>query len=199
MTPSRDASMSVLEYIPLVNALCWHQHTIREHAQRTATLAYALTRQLCLSEEETYLISLAALVHDIGKIAVPATILNKPGPLSENEWAIVRCHPEIGSQLLQRAGGMWTSIASLVLAHHERWDGRGYPYGLAKEAIPLGARILAIVDAYDAMTESRPYRRSLPPAEARAEVRRCAGSAYDPRIVDAFLQMEATDRLPWPW
>ncbi|GCE15189.1 hypothetical protein KTT_50480 [Tengunoibacter tsumagoiensis] len=94
---------------------------------------------------------------------------------------------------------MWTFIASLVLAHHERWDGCGYPYGLAQEAIPLGARILAIVDSYDAMTGSRPYRRSLSPAEARAEVRRCAGSAYDPQIVDAFLQMDTIDPLSWPW
>lgn len=199
MTHPRDTSRSVLEHIPLVNALCWYQHIIHEHTQQTAILAYALARQLRLSKEETHLISLAAFVHDIGKIAVPAAILNKPGPLSEHEWAIVRCHPEIGSQLLQQAGGMWTFIASLVLAHHERWDGRGYPYGLAKEAIPLGARILAIVDAYDAMTGSRPYRRTLSPAEARAEVRRCAGSAYDPRIVDSFLRMDATDHLSWPW
>lgn len=101
----------------------------------------------------------------------------------------MRRHPEIGFQLLQRAGGIWSYIASLVLAHHEQWDGQGYPYGLAGEAIPLGARILTVVDAYDAMRGPRAYRRSFTPAEARAEVQRCAGSAYDPRIVDAFLQM----------
>jgi HD-GYP domain-containing protein (c-di-GMP phosphodiesterase class II) len=97
-------------------------------------------------------------------------------------------HPEIGRQVLVQAGGVFVLLSRIVGAHQERWDGEGYPYGLAREAIPLGARILAVVDAYDAMTSQRPYRAALPIAHASAELQRCAGSQFDPQVVDAFLR-----------
>jgi HD-GYP domain-containing protein (c-di-GMP phosphodiesterase class II) len=97
-------------------------------------------------------------------------------------------HPEIGRQVLVQAGGIFVLLSRIVGAHQERWDGSGYPYGLAREAIPLGARILAVVDAYDAMTSQRPYRAALPIAHASAELQRCAGSQFDPQVVDAFLR-----------
>lgn len=108
----------------------------------------------------------------------------------------MRRHPQIGAQLLQSVGGIWAYTAPLVQAHHERWDGQGYPEGKAGEAIIPGARMLAIVDAYVAMTESRPYRQALTPAEARAEIQRCAGSAFDPHIATVFLQiLERNNRM----
>ncbi|HEY7416436.1 MAG TPA: HD-GYP domain-containing protein [Ktedonobacteraceae bacterium] len=171
----------------LNDALSWYQHIMAGHAQGTALLAQALVARLQCSEEEAHVIILAALFHDIGKIAVPATILNKPDLLEEQEWAIMRRHPEVGYSMLIEAGGTYSYIAPLVLAHHERWDGLGYPHGLAGEAIPLGARILTVVDAYNAMTEERPYRQSLTQDEAKAEIRRCAGSHYDPAVVEALL------------
>jgi HD-GYP domain-containing protein (c-di-GMP phosphodiesterase class II) len=100
-------------------------------------------------------------------------------------------HPEIGRQVLVQAGGVFVLLSRIVGAHQERWDGEGYPYGLAGEAIPLGSRILAVVDAYDAMTSQRPYREALPVVSARAELERCAGSQFDPQVVDAFLRVLA--------
>ena len=129
-----------------LNVLNWYKSLVGQHAQQTSQLARALAEELQLSEQETSLIGLAALVHDIGKIAIPAFLLNKPGPLTEQEWVLMRSHSQIGAQLLQSAGGIWLDAAPLVLAHHERWDGHGYPHGMAKEAIPLGARILAIAE-----------------------------------------------------
>src|SRR5207244_13528957 len=122
------------------------------HARRMVHLAEATARRLGRPAEELHLIRLAALLHDIGKIGIPAPILNKPGPLSEEEWAVMSRHPEIGRQVLVQTGGIFVLLSRIVGAHQECWDGSGYPYGLAREAIPLGARILAVVDAYGAMT-----------------------------------------------
>jgi HD-GYP domain-containing protein (c-di-GMP phosphodiesterase class II) len=173
---------------PMLTAdtLRWYQRTKAGHAQRAACLAMALAHGLRRSEQEERFICMAALLHEIGKLSIPAAILNKPGPLTKLEWAIMRLHPEIGYQMLIGAGGVYTHVAPLVLTHHERWDGLGYPFGLAGKAIPLGARILAVADAYDAMTEQRPYRLPRTTAEASAEVRRCAGSRYDPLVVEAL-------------
>ena len=147
----------------------------------------ATAQQLGCAEEEQHLVSLAALLHDVGKIGIPHEILNKPGPLTEDEWAVMRNHPGIGRQILQQAGGKCALLSHIVVAHHERWDGSGYPYGLCEEAIPLGARILSVVDAYDAMTSDRPYRQAMPEAVAQAELLQCSGSQFDPRVVAAFL------------
>ncbi len=133
---------------------------------------------------------MAALLHDIGKIGVPDIILLKPGPLTEEERQIMQRHPEIGYHILDQIGGVFERLASIVVAHHERWDGRGYPYGLAKTAIPFLARVLAVADSFDAMTSLRPYHQvPLTVSEAKSELRRGAGSQFDPCIVGAFLTM----------
>src|SRR5436853_5344348 len=157
------------------------------HYQRIVQLAEATIRKLGGSEEEQHLIRLAALLHDIGKIGIPDAILHKPGPLTSEEWAIMRRHPEIGQQILEEAGGIFRPLAAIVAAHHERWDGKGYPVGLAGEEIPLASRILSVVDSYDAMTSHRPYRIPFSTREARAELQRGAGGQYDPCVVEAFF------------
>ena len=160
-----------------------------DHSHRMVALAEATARALHLSEEEIHLVGLGALLHDIGKIGIPDAILHKPGPLSEDEWAVMRLHPEIGQRILTQAGGVFNSLANIVVAHHERWDGHGYPRGLEHEAIPLAARILTVIDSYDAMTSRRVYRNAMSPLAAREELQRCAGSQYDPDVVSAFLHV----------
>jgi len=153
-------------------------------------------------------LKLAAELHDIGKLAVPESILGKPGPLSEHEWTFVRQHPVISERIINGVPGL-EQIASTVRATHERWDGTGYPDGLSGEAIPLAARIIAVCDAYDAMTSPRPYRqkstsvtaamrdRSEPAGvgEALAELRRCAGTQFDGEVVAAFERVIAQPAL----
>ena len=160
-----------------------------DHSHRMVVLAEATARALQQPEEEVHIVRLGALLHDIGKIGIPDAILHKPGPLSEEEWAVMRLHPEIGQKILTQAGGVFLSLASIVVAHHERWDGRGYPAGLAHESIPLAARILTVIDSYDAMTSRRVYRNAMSPLAAREELKRCAGSQYDPDVVAAFLHV----------
>jgi len=169
-----------------------HDRGTSIHARRMIHLAEATARTLGRPAEELHLIRLAALLHDIGKIGIPDAILNKPGPLSQEEWAVMSRHPEIGRQVLVQTGGIFVLLSRIVVAHHERWDGAGYPYGLAQEAIPLGARILSVVDAYDAMLSERPYREAMSDADARAELESCAGSQFDPQVVQAFLQALST-------
>ncbi len=157
------------------------------HSQRMIELAEATARRLQRPEEELHLVHLSALLHDIGKVGIPDAILHKPGPLTTEEWNVMRQHPEIGRQILQQAGGIFGVLARIVVAHHERWDGAGYPLGLAQESIPLAARILAVVDSFDAMTARRVYREPFTVEQARQELQRCAGTQYDPQVVDAFL------------
>ncbi|MHB8597867.1 MAG: HD-GYP domain-containing protein [Ktedonobacteraceae bacterium] len=109
--------------------------------------------------------------------------------MTEEEWIVMRRHPVFGQHILEEVGGIFELLSHIVVAHHERWDGHGYPHGLAQSAIPLGARILTVVDSYDAMTSQRPYRQSLSDAHARAELKRCAGSQYDPQVVEVFLRV----------
>ncbi|MFZ5354565.1 MAG: sensor domain-containing diguanylate cyclase/phosphohydrolase [Bacillota bacterium] len=131
---------------------------------------------------------LLAFIHDIGKVAVPAEILSKPGPLNEEEWEAVRKHSEIGFRIAS-AYPEYAHLADDILTHHERWDGRGYPRGLAGEAIPIGARIMAIVDAYDAMTNTRPYRAAMSHEDALKEIERNAGMQFDPRLAVLFIDI----------
>ena len=173
----------------LVAAATAHDRGTDAHAQRVMHLAEATAGKLHRSEEELHLIRLAALLHDLGKIGIPDVILHKPGPLSTEEWAIMHHHPEIGQQVLAQVGGVFELLSHIVVAHHERWDGMGYPHRLAKEAIPISARILCVVDSYDAKISDRPYRKPRSAAEARAELQRCSGSQFDPLVVEAFLQV----------
>ena len=154
------------------------------HSQRVAELAARTARRLGLPEEEVELTRLAASLHDLGKLAIPEEILRKPGPLTEPERIVLERHPQIGFRMLESLGV--DPVADWVLHHHERWDGSGYPDGLPGEQIPLGARIIFVADAYDAMTSERIYRRRVSSEQAVAELQRCAGSQFDPEIVDAF-------------
>ena len=165
------------------------------HSQRVAELAARTARRLGLPEEEVELTRLAASLHDLGKLAIPEEILRKPGPLTDPERIVLERHPQIGFRMLESLGV--DPVADWVLHHHERWDGSGYPDGLPGEQIPLGARIIFVADAYDAMTSERVYRRRVSSEQAVAELQRCAGSQFDPEIVDAFaaeLAVEAPAR-----
>jgi HD-GYP domain-containing protein (c-di-GMP phosphodiesterase class II) len=147
-----------------------------------------------LDAERRHELEFAALLHDIGKLRLPREILDKEGGLSEAEWALMRRHPEDGQRMLERAGGLLGDIAPAVRAHHERWDGRGYPDGLRGAAIPLAARIIAACDAFHAMTTTRPYRPAMPVTDALTELRACAGRQFDPDVVEAILLLHR-DRL----
>ncbi|HST39103.1 MAG TPA: diguanylate cyclase [Conexibacter sp.] len=162
-----------------------------DHCDGVTELALAVGRRLGLAGERLDEVARAAELHDIGKIAVPEAVLHKPGPLDDDEWRLMRQHTVIGDRILSASPAM-RQVALLVRASHERWDGGGYPDGLAGEAIPLGARIVAVCDSYSAMTSDRPYQVPLRHAEAIAELRRCAGAQFDPRVVDAFCAVTFT-------
>lgn len=157
-----------------------------EHSETVTSLVEAVGRALGITERELSALRYAALFHDIGKIGIPDRILNKPGPLTGAEWTVMERHPAIGEQILAPLEFMRPALP-VVRHEHERWDGRGYPDGLAGEQIPLGARIVLVCDAYHAMTSSRPYRDPLPHWEAVARLRRGAGTQFDPAVVDTFL------------
>jgi HD-GYP domain-containing protein (c-di-GMP phosphodiesterase class II) len=150
--------------------------------------ALATAREHGLSEGELVDLAHGVLLHDIGKIGIPDSILLKPGPLTGEEWAIMRRHPEIGKRLLENISFLKGAVP-IVYCHHERWDGSGYPQGLNGEAIPLGARIFSVVDAFDAMTFDRPYSKAISFDAAKTEIRRCAGSHFDPAVVASFLRV----------
>ncbi len=159
-----------------------------DHSERLVLWAEAVARELGCSEEEIEALRWAARLHDIGKIGVPDAILHKKGPLTEEEWAVMRRHPIIGAEIVGQIKKL-APAAAIVRHHHERYDGQGYPDGLKGEAIPLGARILAVVDAYGAIVDRRPYKDARPHEEAVAELRRGAGTQFDPRVVEAFLRV----------
>ena len=156
-----------------------------QHCQRVVSMAERVARRLGCSAEELTDIRWGARLHDIGKVGIPDALLRKPGPLTDQEWAVMRQHPLLGEDILSAVQRM-RGAAKLVRHHQEAWNGSGYPDGLAGDAIPLGARILAVVDAFGAITETRPYREARTDAEAVAEIRRCAGGQFDPRVVAAF-------------
>ncbi|MDR3592725.1 MAG: diguanylate cyclase [Negativicutes bacterium] len=158
------------------------------HASRMQNFAVALAHKANLHSGQLSDIDLFAQFHDIGKVGVPDRILNKPGPLSGEERKIMQLHAEIGHRIATASDEL-APIADWILKHHERWDGKGYPLGLAGDAIPLECRILAIVDAYDAMTNDRPYRRAMTPAEAVDELKLGAGSQFDPELVARFMEV----------
>lgn len=160
------------------------------HSERVAELSLQLAKCMGLSEDEQTRIHIGAHLHDIGKIGIPDIILNKPGKLEENELTIIRQHPEIGDTIVRKVRVLH-SIADIVRHHHERFDGNGYPDRLCGEQISLGARIVAVADAFDAMTSTRTYRAALSLHETMKEIKRCRGSQFDPNVVDVLIeQME---------
>ena len=168
----------------LTSALGIHNAASKGHVERTKALVGEVAVGLELGVEETWTARHAAVLHDIGKIHIPSSILCKPGKLNKHEWEIMRRHPEIGAEMLSGIPGL-ERVRAAVLAHHERFDGRGYPAGLAGDEIPAEARLISVVDAYDAMTNDRPYRKALSHEEAIAELEAGAGSQFDPFVVEA--------------
>jgi response regulator RpfG family c-di-GMP phosphodiesterase len=170
----------------LVAMLDAREQTTARHSVRVRECALILARKMEVSKPELHDIALGTLLHDIGKIALPDAILLKPDSLTEPEWTVMRTHPQIGYDIIKSSAYL-AGAALLVLSHHEKYDGSGYPRGLAGNKICLGARIFAVVDAYDAMRSTRIYKPATSAEEALEEIRRCRGSHFDPAVVDIFL------------
>ena len=182
----------------LMQLLSERAPNLHERVAGVGVLATAVAAQLGLNAEQLDELQRAAELHDIGKLAIPDEILNKPGPLSESEWRFMRQHPVIGERILGAAPAL-RPVARLVRASHERWDGTGYPDRISGIKIPIGARIVAVCDAFDAMTSQRRYRTARTQVDAIAELRRCAGTQFDPRVVEAacaVLDSELADAPP---
>ena len=179
--------------VALARALEAKDDETEGHSERVTAYALRLGRALGLRREALEDLRRGALLHDLGKIGIPDAVLRKPGPLTEEEKALMRTHPLIGDRILEGLPAL-QGARGVVRHHHERFDGRGYPEGLQGEEIPLLARIFAVVDAYDAMTSDRPYRRALSHGEALAAIAREAGKQFDPQVVRVFLRVFAEER-----
>lgn len=162
------------------------------HSKRVGDMATIICKSLGLSDEETQQIHIAGHVHDIGKIGIPDTILLKDGKLNSYEWDLMKQHPQIGADILSKSEKL-TRIAAIILHHHERFDGKGYPFGAKGEEIPLGARIIAVCDSIDAMTSERAYRSAMPIDEVRMEIHNNIGTMYDPDI--AIIALKEWDKI----
>ena len=174
----------------LLEVMRGHEPNLATHVHGVARLALEVGRELGLEGEDLDILVRAAEMHDIGKIAIPEEILHKPGPLDESEWELMRRHPLVGARIIGSAPPL-APIASLVRYAHERWDGAGYCEGLVGTEIPLGSRIIFVCDAFEAMTEDRPYREAMSVDAALEEIRRNSGSQFDPKVVDAFMRVAA--------
>jgi HD-GYP domain-containing protein (c-di-GMP phosphodiesterase class II) len=157
------------------------------HSRHVVDLVLSVCDRLELSSKDRRDAEFTALLHDVGKIRIPSEIINKPGPLNADERAVVELHTIHGEEMLEKVGGVLGEVGHLVRSCHERWDGAGYPDQRAGDAIPLVARIVCACDAFSAMTTDRPYRKALSELDALAELRRCAGSQFDPAVVDALV------------
>ncbi|NLA57426.1 MAG: HD-GYP domain-containing protein [Firmicutes bacterium] len=177
----------------LLNTLFEKNPREEQHSERVAELCVLIGKSLGLNREQLEELKLTGLLHDIGKIVVDEAILNKATNLDEREWKHIQRHPVVGYRLLNFVPGM-SSVAAAILAHHERWDGTGYPRGLKGEEIPVNARIVAVADAYDAMVSFRPYRNSLTHEEAVEELQQRSGTQFDPRIIQAFVTDVAKEK-----
>ena len=159
---------------------------LRGHSARVTTFAESLARLLGWAGEQLDVLRLGGSLHDVGKISVNAELLRKPGPLTEDELSQIRRHPVTGARLVECFDDFQAALP-YVLHHHEHWDGSGYPHGLQGETIPFEARLLGVVDAFDAMTSRRAYRPALSVEQALAELKRCAGSQFDPELAETFV------------
>jgi diguanylate cyclase (GGDEF)-like protein len=183
---SRPGSVDQQLSAALSAALSERDGELGGHSDQVAQLARRTAERLQMRPDEVRQVTLAARLHDIGKMAISDRILNKTGPLDEDEWALMRCHTMIGERILAAAPAL-AHAAALVRSSHERWDGHGYPDGLQGDDIPLGARIIFVCDAYDAMRSERPYRQAFTHRRTVDELKRCAGSQFDPGVVDALM------------
>jgi putative nucleotidyltransferase with HDIG domain len=183
LAEAQDTPEDALEGLMAILQL--HERDGRGHATRVAALAVAMADEIGFDDEALTVLEHGALLHDIGKLDMPASILSKPAPLDEYEWRVMRTHPQVGYDLL-RNQPRFADAAEIVLAHHEAYDGSGYPRGLRNTRIPLGARILAVADAYDSMTHPHTQRPPMPPALAVEEIERCRGRQFDPDCVQSL-------------
>jgi putative nucleotidyltransferase with HDIG domain len=158
------------------------------HSKSVSGISEAIATKMNYDKDEIGQIRIAGLVHDIGKIGIDEKILNKNGKPDNEEWKEIKKHPEMGWRILSSTNEFF-ELASIVIAHHEKWDGSGYPNGLKGEEIPLKARIITVADAYDAMTSERSYRKPLGEDAAIEELKKCSGTQFDPKIVDVFLNL----------
>ncbi len=172
----------------LVTALDYGDNETQGHSRRVVEYAVLLAERVGVREPELSWVRRGAILHDVGKIGVPDAVLKKAGPLDREEWEQMRKHPEMGHGMLRHVAFLRPAL-DIVLCHQERWDGSGYPRGLKGEEIPLGARIFAVVDTFDAMTSDRPYRSALSIREAREEIRRFSGIQFDPIVAETFLSI----------
>src|SRR6187402_1475900 len=180
-----DLHLATIEALAL--AIDAKDRTGKSHIRRVQVFAAGLAKALGMSENEIQGVKTAELLHDIGKLAVPEHILSKPGPLTQEEFQKIRIHPQVGADIIAGVPFPYP-VASLILSHHERWDGKGYPSGLKGEEIPLGARILSVVDYYDALTSERPYHKAMSDEGAIGLLRQEAGKALDPNLVSIFVE-----------
>jgi HD-GYP domain-containing protein (c-di-GMP phosphodiesterase class II) len=155
--------------------------------------AKQMGKKLKLSAGQLDELNLLAALHDLGKISIADSIILKPGKLNDEEWKLIKKHPEIGYRISQSSLQL-APISNAILSHHENWDGSGYPHGLRKSEIPLISRIISIVDAYDAMTSDRPYRKAMSKADAIKELKRCSGTQFDPDLVKFFIDKVLTSK-----
>jgi diguanylate cyclase (GGDEF)-like protein/putative nucleotidyltransferase with HDIG domain len=181
-----DLHLATIEALAL--AIDAKDQTAQSHIRRVQVYAAGISRALGMTSNEIQGVKTAALLHDIGKLAVPEHILSKPGPLTQEEFQKIRIHPQVGAEIISGVPFPYP-VAPLILSHHERWDGKGYPTGLKGEEIPLGARILAVVDYFDALMSERPYHKPMSLEAALGLLRQEAGKALDPRVVQTFINM----------
>lgn len=191
-----DAGSAAETLMVLVAALSRHDRNTRGHSERVRAYADVIAGELGLTTEDRSKLRWAALLHDVGKMQIPSDILNKPGRLTEAEYEIVKQHPLLGADLAAPLLGFLGPWANAIAEHHERWDGNGYPFGLAGQEINYGARIVAVADTFDVITSLRSYKKPGTAAEAREEIARCAGTQFDPEVVKAFLRI-GLGRFPW--
>jgi two-component system cell cycle response regulator len=192
---ARPSSAGLQTRTVLLKVLSEREPDLHEHSSDVMALARGVARRLGLPVEERDIVARAAELHDIGKMAIPDAILNKPGPLDDREWRFMRRHTIIGEDILNVAPAL-QPVAVLVRASHERWDGKGYPDGTSGNEIPRGARIVAVCDAFSAMVQDRPYQAGLSVNEAVAEIKRCAGTNFDPAVVEAFAAEIRSEAVP---
>jgi putative nucleotidyltransferase with HDIG domain len=165
-----------------------------EHCKGVVVLALDVAQALGLDAHRRRNVEFGALLHDVGKIAVPKEIINKPGKLDPHEWEIIKTHTIEGQRMLERVGGFMREVGEIVRASHERWDGAGYPDRLSGTAIPLEARIVSACDAFNAMTTTRSYRTAMSLPDALAELTRCAGTQFDPQVVDVLVAVAGREK-----